>query len=43
MAAALADHLVAGCVRDEMGKPFHRHRVAIADVRRHGVAEGHEF
>ena len=43
MTAALADHLMAGRVRDEMGKSFHRHRVAVANMRRHGIAEGHEF
>src|SRR5882762_318863 len=41
--AALADHLVAGGVRNEMGEAFHRERVAVADIGLHGGRQGHEL
>src|SRR3979490_3522680 len=41
--AALADDLVAGGVRNEMGEAFHRERVAVADIGLHGGRQGHEL
>ena len=41
--AALADDLVAGGERDEMGETLHRHRVAVADRGGDSVGEGHEL
>ena len=43
MPLALADHLVAGRMGNEMGEPLHRHRVAVANIRLHGGGKGHEF
>ncbi len=35
VALALADHLVAGRMRNQMGEAFHRHAVAIGDQLGH--------
>ena len=43
MLAALADDLVAGGMRDQMGEAFHRHRVAVADGGFHGLGERQEY
>ena len=40
---ALADHLMAGGERDEMGEAFHGHRVAVAQIGGDGVGEGEEL
>ena len=39
MLSALADHLMAGGVRNEMGEAFHRHHVAVADDGLDGLGE----
>jgi hypothetical protein len=38
--APLADHLVAGRVRDQMGESFHRDGIAVANGGFHGLGEG---
>jgi hypothetical protein len=40
--AALADDLMPGCERDQVGEPLHGHGVAIPDGRFHGLGEGKE-
>lgn len=42
VAFALADHLVAGGVRDQVGKAFHCHAIAICDQLCHGLGQGND-
>ena len=39
---ALANDLMAGGVRDQVGEPFQRNRIAILDEFRHRILQGHE-
>ena len=42
MPAALADDLVPGRIRNEMGEPLHGDRIAIPDGLFDGLGEGQE-
>jgi hypothetical protein len=42
VATALADDLVPGRDRDQVGEPLHRHGVAVVDERGDRFAEGHQ-